>query len=45
MIKGHKKDIWEEIKEWQKDPEFIRAAYEFVRYHTGGRRSKSLKSK
>lgn len=30
-----KEDIWEKIKEWQKDPEFIRAAYEFVRLHTG----------
>jgi hypothetical protein len=30
-----KEDIWDQIKEWQKDPDFIRAAYEFVRHHTG----------
>ncbi|MBS3123555.1 hypothetical protein J4437_02875 [Candidatus Woesearchaeota archaeon] len=34
-----KKDIWEQIKESQKDPEFIRAAYEFIRYHTSHRRN------
>ena len=28
-------DMIQQIKEWQKDPEFIRAAYEFVRLHTG----------
>ena len=37
MIKKQKKktDVWERIKEWQKDPEFIRAGYEFIRIHTG----------
>ena len=30
-------DIWKQIKENQKDPEFIRAAYEFIRYHTSHR--------
>ena len=29
-----KKDIWEQIKEHQKDPEYIRAAYEFIRLTT-----------
>lgn len=33
--KSCKKDFWKEIKEHQKDPEFIRAAYEFVRLTTG----------
>ena len=37
MVKKEK-DIWEQIKEWQKDPEFIRAGYEFIRYHTGHRK-------
>ena len=40
-----KKDFFVQLKEWQKDPEFIRAAYEFVRFHTGHhRRSKALNS-
>ncbi len=30
-----KKDIWERIKEHQKNPEYIRAAYEFIRLTTG----------
>jgi len=36
MVKAKKKkeDIWEQIKEWQKDPEFIRAAREFVKRTT-----------
>ncbi len=34
-----KKDIWMEIKEAQKNPDFIRAGYEFIRLTTG----KSLK--
>lgn len=29
-----KKDIFKQIIEWQKDPEFIRAAYEFIRKTT-----------
>jgi len=33
--KKEKIDIWEQIKEHQKDPEYIRAAYEFIRFHTG----------
>jgi len=28
-------DICEQIREHQKDPEFIRAAYEFIRLTTG----------
>ena len=42
MVKKQKQkqDIWEQIKEAQKDPEFIRAAYEFIRYHTGHRSPK-----
>ncbi len=30
-----KKDIWEKIKEAQKNPDFIRAGYEFIRLTTG----------
>jgi len=30
-----KEDIWKQIKEWQNDPEFLRAAFDFIRYHTG----------
>jgi len=37
MKKKDKKDIFEQIKEWQKNPEFIREAYEFIRYTTGHR--------
>lgn len=33
--KANKKDIWGIIKEDQKDPDFIRAAYEFIRLTTG----------
>ena len=33
-----KEDAWERIKGHQRDPEFIRAAYEFIRYHTSHRR-------
>jgi len=29
-----KKDIYEKIMEWQKDPDFIRAADEFIRITT-----------
>lgn len=29
-----KKDIWVDIKQWQKDPEFRKAAREFVRRTT-----------
>ena len=29
-----KEDIFEKIKEWQKDPEFIRAAHEFIKRTT-----------
>ena len=36
-----KKDITTQIKEWQKDPEFIRAAYQFIRMHTGHTPSKT----
>jgi len=39
-----KTDVWQKIKEWQKDPEFIRAAYEFIRYHTSPRSKSFLKS-
>gem|GEM_PF-3104357 len=35
--KKQREKFWAELKEHQKDPEFIRAAYEFVRYHTGHR--------
>ena len=28
------KDIWDEIKEHMKDPNFVRAAYEFIRLTT-----------
>jgi len=30
-----KKDIWEQIKEHQKDPKFILAAHEFISLTTG----------
>lgn len=30
-----KEDIFEKIIEWQKNPEFIRAAHEFIKNHTG----------
>ncbi|MBS3138282.1 hypothetical protein J4207_01095 [Candidatus Woesearchaeota archaeon] len=33
-----KKDICDRIKVWQKDPEFLRAGFEFILYHTGHRR-------
>ncbi len=36
-----KKDIISQIEKWQKDPEFIRAAYQFIRLHTGHAPSKS----
>lgn len=32
-MKGNEK-IWENIKEWQKDPDFIRVAREFIRLTT-----------
>jgi len=32
-------DLINEILQAQKDPEFIRAAYEFIRHHTGKSRS------
>jgi len=32
--KPAKKDMCEQIKEWQKDPEFLRAAREFIRLTT-----------
>jgi hypothetical protein len=35
MIKKQKKDIWNQIKKWQDDSEFVRQAYEFIRIHTG----------
>jgi len=35
MKKKVEKDIFEQIKEWQKNPDFIRAAYEFIRRTTG----------
>jgi len=38
--KAAKMDIWEQIKEHQKDPDFIRAAYEFIRLTTGKSPSK-----
>ena len=37
MQRKSKKDVIHQIKEWQKDPEFIREAYEFIRYHTSHR--------
>ena len=38
MVKRkHNEDLCKQIREHQKDPEFLRAAYEFIRYHTGHR--------
>ncbi len=34
-LKCRDKDIWKKIEEAQKDPEYIRAAYEFIRLTTG----------
>ena len=28
------KDVWDEIEEHMKDPDFVRAAYEFIRLTT-----------
>jgi len=33
-MKDKKDEICEQIKEWQKDPEFMRAAREFIRLTT-----------
>lgn len=38
MKRQRDEDIWEKIKEAQKDPEFIRAVYEFIRFHTGSKK-------
>ena len=33
-IKNEKKDLCEQITEWQKNPDFMRAAREFIRLTT-----------
>ena len=35
IMKKQNEDIWEKIKEHQKNPEFIKVAKEFVRITTG----------
>ena len=30
----NRKDVWDEIEEHMKDPEYVRAAYEFIRLTT-----------
>lgn len=43
MNRKHNEDLCQQIKKWQKDPEFIRAAYEFIRYHTSHREIPKVK--
>ena len=34
MKKPKKNDVWDEIEQNMKDPDFVRAAYEFIRLTT-----------